>query len=82
MLRYVTGFVIGLIVVCPVTLRRKENAGMWMRILMSFNSFNDSQKDHPCTVSRTNGRKELLMSEQELSIYPEVSWSSWSRRKE
>ena len=36
----------------------------------------------PCTVSRTNRRKELLMSEQELGIQPEVSRSSWSRGKE
>ena len=39
------------IVVCPVTFRRKENTGMWTRILMSFSNFNDNQKDNPCTVS-------------------------------
>ena len=42
------------IVVCPVTLRRKETTGTWARTLMSFKNFNDSQKDNPCTVSRTN----------------------------
>ena len=36
----------------------------------------------PCTVSRANGRKQLQMSEQELSIQTEVSRSSWSRKKE
>ena len=35
------------IVVCPVTLRRKETTGMWTRILVSFKNFNDSQKDNP-----------------------------------
>ena len=35
----------------------------------------------PRTVSRTKGRKQLQMLEQELSIQPEVSRSSWSRRK-
>ena len=41
----------GQIVDFPVTLRRKENTGMRTRILMSFNSFNDSQKYSPCVVS-------------------------------
>ena len=75
---YISCFVIRHIVVCRVTLRRKETTGMWTRILMSFNSFNDS----PCTVSGTNRRKQLRMLEQELSIQPEVSRSSWSRRNE
>ena len=70
------------IVVCPITLRRKENTGTWMRILMSFSNFNDIQKDNPCAVCRTNGRKRLQMFEQELSIQPEVSWTSGSRRNE
>ena len=46
---------------CPVTLRRKENTGIWTRILMSFNNFDNGQKDNPCTVSRMNGRKQLQM---------------------
>ena len=58
----------GQIVVCPITLRIKETTGMRMKILMSFKNFNQSQKDNPCTVSRTNGRKQLRMLEQELSI--------------
>ena len=70
------------IMVCPVTLRRKEAKGMWTRILMSFNNFNDSQKDNPCTVGHTNGRKQQQTLEQGLSIQPEVSRSSWSRRNE
>ena len=37
---------------------------------MSFKNFNDSQKDNACTVSRTNGRKQLQMLAQELSIQP------------
>ena len=37
-------FATGQILVCPVTLRRKKNTGMWTKILMSFNSFNDSCK--------------------------------------
>ena len=41
---------------------------MQTRILMSFNIFNDSQKDNPCTVSRTNRRKTDANLEQELSI--------------
>ena len=36
----------------------------------------------PYTVSRTNRRKELLMSELELGIQSEVSRSNWSTRKE
>ena len=52
------------IIVCPVTLRRKENTGIWTRILMSFNSFNNSQKDNPCT----NRRKTVANLVQELSI--------------
>ena len=35
----------------------------------------------PCTVSRTNKWKELLMSEQELNIQFEASRISWARRK-
>ena len=60
-------FATGQIVVCPVTLR-KENTGMLTRILMSFNSFNDSLKDNPCTVSCTNRRTTVANLEQELSI--------------
>ena len=41
----------GQIVVCPVTLRRKETTEMRTRILMSFKKFNDCQKDGPCPVS-------------------------------
>ena len=36
----------------------------------------------PCTVSCTNRRKQLQMSEQELTMQPEVSRSTWSKRKE
>ena len=36
----------------------------------------------PCTVSCTNRRKQLQMSEQELNIQPEVLRFIWSRRKE
>ena len=32
---------------------------MWTRMLMSFNNFNDSQKDNPCIVSRTSGKKTV-----------------------
>ena len=53
---------------------------MWTKILMSFNNFNDRQKDYPCTVSRTIGRKQLRMLEQEFSTQPEVSRGIWSRR--
>ena len=35
---------------------------------MSPKNFNDSQRDNPCSVSRTNGRKQLQMLEQESSI--------------
>ena len=70
------------IVVCPVTLRKKETIGMWTRILISFKNFNDIQKDNPSTVSCTNRRKTVVNLEQELSIQPEVSRSSWSRRNE
>ena len=47
----------GQIMVCPITLRRKKNTGMWTRILMSFNSFNDSYEDSLCTESHTNRKK-------------------------
>ena len=45
-----------------------------MRILMSFQNFNDCQKEIE--------EKQLQMLEQELSIQPEVSRSSWSRKNE
>ena len=55
--------------VCPVTLRRKENTGMWTRILMSFKkALMAACKKNPCTVSRTIEEKQLRMLEQELSI--------------
>ena len=49
---------------------------------VSSKNFNVSQRDNPFTVSCSNGRKQLQILEQELSIQPEVSRSNWSWGKE
>ena len=54
--------------------RSKTNE--WTRILMSSKNINDKQRDNPCTVSRTYGRKQLQILKQKWRIQPEVSRSS------
>ena len=51
---------------CALLHEEGSKTNEWTRILMSSKNFNDSQSDNPCTVSRTNGRKQML--KQELSI--------------
>ena len=49
---------------CTLLLKERSKTNEWTRILVSSKNFNNSQRDNPCTVSRTNGSKQLKMLEK------------------